>query len=132
MYLKDIIAEIIRQGNVERFFPMFYNCVQETGGLFPRLSRDASLFLRFDFANHIVAFLSHSYFHKEESGFESMFPDISAADFNQKERDIICYLSGYVFGTLSRRIKNSKHWNSQVNEENVKVLLAGKTENTTI
>ena len=90
---------------------------------------DASLFLGFAFAHHIVAFLSHGYFHRGGSGFESTSPDISATDFSQKERDIICYLSGYVFGTLSRRIRNSKHWNSQINNENLKVLLAGKIEN---
>ena len=104
-YLQDIIAEIIRKGNVEKFFPMFYNCVQETGGLFP--CQEMLLYF--------LGLTLHGYFHM---------------DFNQKERDIICYLSGYVFETLNRRIRNSKHWNSQINEENLKVLLSGKTENS--
>ena len=67
-YPQDIIAEFLCKGNVEKIFPMFYNCAQETDGLFHRLSRE--------------------------------------------------------------EIRNSKHWNSQINKENLKVLLAGKTENS--
>ena len=97
--------------------------------MFPRLIKDASLFLGFDLANHIVAFLSHGYFHTETSGFQRTFSDISAVEFTQKEKAIICYLGGYVFATLSRRIRNSKNWNSKLSQDNLKILIAGKALN---
>ena len=97
--------------------------------LMPRLSKDASLFLEFDLANHVVALLSHGYFHTETSGFQRTFSDISAVEFTQNEKAIICYLGGYVFATLSRRIRNSKNWNSKLSQDNLKILIAGKTLN---
>ena len=103
-----------------KILPLISNCVQRSECLFPRLSKDASLFLGFDLANHIVAFLSHCYFHTETSGFQRTFSDISAVEFTQKEKAIICYLGGYVFATLSRRIRNSKNWNSNLTFVNIK------------
>ena len=97
--------------------------------MFPQLSKDASLFLGFDQANHIVAFLSHGYFHTETSGFRRTFSDISAVEFTQKEKAIICYLGGYVFATLSMRIRNSNKWDSKLSQDNLKILIAGKSLN---
>ena len=97
--------------------------------MFPRLSKDDSLFLWFDLANHIVAFLSHGYFHTETNGFQRTFSDISAVEFAQKEKAIICYRGGYMFATLSRRIRNSKNWNSKLSQDNLKILIAGKALN---
>ena len=84
-------------------------------------------FFGFDLANHIVAYVCHGYFHDENSGFETAFP--ATADLTEKEKDIIGYLSGYVFGTFSRRIRNSEKWNSPVNQQHLKILLNGKTDN---
>ena len=127
--LQHVVNEFTLRGDGEKFYPSFFNCVQISECLFPRLSKDASLFLGFDLANHIVAFLSHGYFHTETSGFQRTFSDIFAVEFTQKEKAIICYLGGYVFATLSRRIRNSKNWNSKLSQDNLKILIAGKTLN---
>ena len=106
------------RGNGEKFYPSFFNYVQKSECLFTRLSKNSSLFLGFDQANHIVAFLS-----------QKTFSDISAVEFAQKEKAIICYLGGYEFATLSRRIRNSKNWNSKASQDNLKIVIAGKALN---
>ena len=125
--LQHVVNEFTLRGDGEKFYPLFFNCVQRSECLLPRLSKDASLFLGFDLANRIVAFLSHGYFHTETSGFQRTFSDISAVEFIIEA--IICYLGGYVFATLSRRIRNSKNWNSKLSQDNLKILIAGKALN---
>ena len=34
-----------------------------------------------------------------------------------------------MFATLSRRIRNSKNWNSKLSQDNLKIMIAGKTLN---
>ena len=101
--LQHVVNEFTLRGDGEKFYPSFFNCVQRSECFFPRLCKDASVFLGFGLANHIVAFVSHVYFHTETSGFQRTFSDISAVESTQKEKAIICYLGGYVFATLSRR-----------------------------
>ena len=125
--LQHGVNEFTLRGDGETFYP--FNCVQRSECLFPRLSKDASLFLGFDLANHLVAFLSHGYFHTKTGGFQRTFSDILAVEFTQKEKAIICYLGGYVFATLSRRIRNSKNWNSKLIQDNLKILIAGEALN---
>lgn len=48
-------------GDGEKFYPSFYNNVQNSDGLFPRLSKNSILFLGYELANHIVAYLSHGH-----------------------------------------------------------------------
>ena len=54
--LQHVVNEFTVRGDGEKFYPSFFNRVQRSECLFPRLSKDASLFLGFDLANHIVAF----------------------------------------------------------------------------
>ena len=51
----------------------------------------------------------------------------SCINFSKKEFSIIKYLGGYVFGTLYRRIKRSKHCQSQFSLQCIHLLTAGKS-----
>ena len=55
-YVKEVVDRFIVAGNGERFFPAFYDCVHRNN-MFPNLNGDASLFLGFDLASHIVAYV---------------------------------------------------------------------------
>ena len=55
--------------------------------------------------------------------------EFHCAKLTQKERDIAKYMSGYVFGTLYRRIRCSKqHYKQILNMQSLSILLAGKSE----
>ena len=54
--------------------------------------------------------------------------EFHCAKLTQKERDIAKYMSGYVFGTLYRRIRCSKQHKQILNMQSLSILLAGKSE----
>ena len=91
-----------------------------------RLSKDACLFLGFDLVSHIVSYLTHGHFYIEDSTVE-ISTDVSEMSFIQKGKDIICYLGGFVFGTLSRRLRNSKKWETKTIQDSLSILTAGKS-----
>ena len=93
--------------------------------MFQRLSKDACLFLGFDLASHIVSYLTHGHFYIEDSTVE-ISTDVSEMSFIQKEK-YICYLGGFVFGTLSRRLRNSKKWQTKTIQDSLSILTAGKS-----
>ena len=51
----------------------------------------------------------------------------SCINFSKKEFSIIKYLGGYVFGTFYRRIKRSKHCQSQFSLQFIHLLTTGKS-----
>ena len=88
-------------GNAEKFYPEIYNCFSQNV-VFKNLSKNASLVLGLEVANHVLAHLSSS------SSFQDpAHLDTETGNFSEKEIAIVTYLSGYVFGTLYRRIRSS-------------------------
>lgn len=124
-YVQTVVDEFIRNGDGEKFYPLFYICVQKADPLFNGLSKHANLFLGYELANHIVAYVSSGHLLEEEN--ENYCPELSTAGVSTKEKEIICYLGGCVLGSLSRRIRSSKNWNTETNQDNLKLLAAGKT-----
>ena len=123
---ETVICKFVCDGNGELFYPSFYNCVEKEDCMFQRLSKDACLFLRFDLASHIVSYLTHGHFYIEDSTVE-ISTDVSEMSFIQKEKYIICYLGSFVFGTLSRRLRNSKKWQTKTIQDSLSILTAGKS-----
>ena len=123
----DMVKEIIQnyKGDGENFYPDFYNCVTGDEKAFPKLSRRTSVIVGLEIANHTLAFLS--------SG--QVTTNNDTIDFNtesqltKKEKNIVSYLSGYVFGTLYRRIRCSKYHQSVLSTESLNILTAGKSNN---
>ena len=95
--------------------------------MFPNLSRDASFFLGFDLASHVVAYLLCGHMYSSEEAKYDVDLNLSNSNLSQKENDIISYLGGYVFGTFSRRIRNSKKWQSLPCQHCLSILLSGRT-----
>ena len=96
--VKQVICDF--NGDGETFFPLFYKCVSGEEIVFPRLSRRCSVLLGFEVANYVIARLTGSANINNIEG-------TPAKDLNEKERKKVTYLSGYVFGTLYRRIRRS-------------------------
>lgn len=60
--VKDVISNLETDGNGEKFYPSFYECVfSRFTVMFPSFGRDASLSIGLELADHILAFLSAGY-----------------------------------------------------------------------
>ena len=115
--VRNVIGEF--RGNAEKFYPAFYKSVSEVVA-FRNLSRRSSVILGFEVANHVLAHLTGSNVNESTVDFT---PPIK---FSHKEQNIIKYLSGYVFGTLYRRIRTSKSCQNMFGVQSLHILLAGK------
>ena len=118
-FVRDLIGCF--NGDLEKFYPTFYKCVSSDENAFKNLSRRSSRILGYEVANHVVAHLTGSFVKESGSGVE-LRPNVS---FTEKESDIIKYLSGYVFGTIYRRIRLSKSAQSMLGFQSLSILLAG-------
>ena len=92
-HVKNVIQKF--DGDGEKFFPSFYNCVSGGKHVFPRLSRKCSVLLGYEVANSILAHLNGQ--HKQDNTNNNTS---TVVELNCKEKNIVTYLSGYVFGTL--------------------------------
>lgn len=118
-YVRDVIKKF--KGNAEKFYPSFYKCVSSDDIVFKNLSRRSSVILGFEVANHVLAHLTDSAAKENTVDFSSQI------SFSDKERNIIQYLCGYVFGTFYRRIRRSKSCQSIFGIQCLDLLLAGKS-----
>lgn len=115
-YFRDIVGEF--KGNAEKFYPKFYKCVSDNL-IFKNLSKRSSVLLGCEVANHVLAHLTGSVV-KESS------VELSSPSYTSKENNIIKYLSGYVFGTVYRRLRQSKVTQSMLGLQCLHLLIAGK------
>ena len=117
--VRDVIKSFC--GDSETFYPQFYKCIAEAEIPFPGISKNAGLLLGFEVANHVVAHLSGSTFKDDILTFSHY-----CTKFTEKEKSIICYVSGYVFSTIYRRIRFSKKIKTTFHQQCLSILLAGK------
>lgn len=87
-FVRDVIGSF--KGDAEKFYPAFYKSVSENI-VFRNLSNRSSILLGFEVANHVLAHLTNSTVKENTVEFSSH------VNFSPKERNIIQYLSGYVF-----------------------------------
>ena len=94
--------------------------------LLPGLSMNCSRLLGFEIANHVLSHLSGVKIKDDVLSFEK-----ENYNFSEKEKSIICYLSGYVVGTFYRRIRFSRSSNKDVlyHKQCLSILLAAKRNN---
>ena len=118
-FIKDCITNY--KGDAEKFYPSFYKCVSSKEIVFKNLSRRASVILGFEVANLVLSHLTGAIVQDHAVDFSSCI------NFSKKEFSVIKYLGGYVFGTLDRRIKRSKHCQSQFSLQCIHLLTAGKS-----
>ena len=97
--VKNIVNSF--DGNAENFYPAFYKVFSETPSPFKNLSQGCAI-LSFEGANLVLAHLTGASFKNDIITFKH-----ESHQFTEKEKSIITYLSGYVFGTFFCRIKFS-------------------------
>ena len=100
LLIKPILAEF--NGNAAKYYPRFYKVFSETNP-FQNLSHNCCLLLGFEVANHVLSRLTGAIYNENVLTIDDISPK-----FTEREKSIIAYLSGYVFGTLYRRIRFSK------------------------
>ena len=108
-------------GNQDKFLPRFYKVVSEEIEIFKNLSRNCCLLLGFEVANLILAHLNGA-LQMEATG---SIADVRTK-FSDKERGVIAYLSGHVFGEIYKRIRKSKKWENLKHQQYLSLLDAGK------
>ena len=116
-YIRDVLGEF--KGNAEKFYPKFYRCVSEEV-VFKNLSPRSSVLLGCEVANHVLA-------HLTGSKVKDSLVEFPTPSYSIKEIAIIKYLSGYVFGTIYRRIRRSKSTQSMLGIQSLSILLSGKS-----
>ena len=84
------------RNELERFYPTFYKKISEREFPFPEVSRPCGLILGYQAADCIAKKLTNSNSDKEHNGI--------ILGLNKRGISIVCYISGYVLGTLSRRV----------------------------
>ena len=115
-YIRDVLGEF--KGDAEKFYPKFYKCVPEV--VFKNLSPRSSVLLGCEVANHVLA-------HLTGSKVKDSLVEFPTPSYSIKEMTIIKYLSGYVFGTIYRRIRRSKSTQSMLGIQSLSILLSGKS-----
>ena len=119
------------KGDTEKFYPSFYKIFSNAENVYKNLGSQCSLLLSFEVANHVLSHLTGGTFKEDVITFD----DFSCSEeFSEKESSLISYLSGYVFGTLYRRIRFSKSGKgkSYYGQQCLSFLLAGKCSGESI
>ena len=129
-FIQKIILDF--NGNGEKFYPSFYN-VFLTEPMFPRLGHLESRMLGREVANHVLAHLTSHL--SSPLALSSTTPSLSltpattssSKTFTIKEQNVICYLSGFVFHTIHKRLSRpSSSKSSSVKEKYLALLIAAK------
>lgn len=97
--IKPLIVSFKLKGDAEKFYPSFCSTVKES--MFPGLDGFCSNVLKYELANHVLAFLSKLKLINNKIEFELL----TETKFTNKDLQIINYLSGCVVGTFYRRIR---------------------------
>ena len=115
-FIKELI---VSYDGGEKFYPAFYKIVSDTEDFFPGMDKNNSLLVGFELANHVLKYLKKSTIPGGNTN------DNESLVFSDKERSIISYLGGYVFGTMYRKVRFSPE-KSDYQEQCLAFLLAGK------
>ena len=108
--------------NSENFYPKFYKAVTQLD-TFCGLSKKCSTVVGFELANHVLA-----YYKSRSSSVLSVSSQEFCVDLSEREVVVVVYIAGYVFGQLYRRIRKSRLWESDLCQQKLSLLKAGKIE----
>ena len=106
--------------NAEKFYPKFIKVVSQIDSI-SGLSKESSTVVGFELANQVLA-----HYKSLKSPETAKSPEIST--LSDREVAIVVYIGGYVFGELYRRIRRSKAWASDMNQQKLALFKAGKVE----
>ena len=115
--VKDTIISFKASGNDEKFYPAFYKCVSDAESFLQGVSKMPAQLVGFEAAYHVRIHISGGMNNKGDNNAE-----VSRNSFSEKDRSIICYLAGYVFGTLYRRLRFSSNKDTDYNQQCLSIL----------
>lgn len=124
-YTYKFVSQVVESfdGNAEKFFPSFYDCVSGDNIIFQNLDKRCSTILGFELANVVLA-------HLNSNDILTNNTDPVCMELNSKERNITKYLSGYVIHTLYFRLRKSAKHKNDINTKHLSLLLATKDLST--
>ena len=88
--------------------------------LFRNLDSRSSKFLGCEVANSVLSHLNGTNKHENLS--------VELKEFDDKERSILKYISGYMFKTLYCRLRKSSRHQTDINISHMNIFLAGKAD----
>ena len=94
-----MMSTFLINGNGEKFYPQFYDCVSGDEIVFRGLNKRCSVILGLEVA------------HLTGSRTSDTLCSVDIQELDGKERNIVKNLSGYVFHTLYRRLRKAKYHN---------------------
>ena len=112
-------------GNGEKFYPLFFDTfIREK--IFPRLSKKCLGILGCEVSNHVLAHLVKNS-SPSTSSLSTAVASTSTITLTEKEKNVVCYLSGYVCHTIYKRLRRDGcRRKSEIGEKYLSLLLAGK------
>ena len=116
--IEDFSASFKYVNELEKFFPMFYSMVTKKDSIH-NLSKDSSVAVGFEMANEVIL----HYKNKD-------LPTQSTSTCSLSDRDVtvVVYVSGYVFSNLYRKLRKSSKWETEIVQQKLTILKAGKTD----
>ena len=122
--MKSILCSFNHSRDLEKFYPKFMQLFNKEN-FFPHLlSINCNKLLGMELQHHIVCHITGSSMNENVVNFENV-----GKTFTERQKSIIAYLSGYVFGTMYRRIRFSKltHNSADIyHRQCLSFLIAGK------
>ena len=127
LHLSKAIEDVVDRfsEDFDKFYPMFYAVVSRKGGLF-KLTRNCCMLLGMELANQIIASIVGI---KNTGPADILHFNTNLITLNEKEKNALAYLSGYVCGTLYRRICRAGKGKTEQRTSFLAILLATKIEN---
>ena len=126
----NLITPVINSfnGDVEKFYPSFYKVFVDAEDPFRGLDVNCTRLLGFEIANHILAYITGATYSDDVVHFDC------DTKFSAKEKSLIAYLSGYVFGAFYHQIRFSKtaHQDQTYHQQCLSFLVAGKCVGETV
>lgn len=109
-------------GGSEIFYPKFYKIFIDNSEAFKGLSHECSMLLVMEIANLILRYITRATFIDDVPTFS-----YNGNQFTEKEKSIITYIIGYVFGTMFHRMRFSKLHNTTLyHQQCLSFVMAGK------
>ena len=123
--LEATIASFKDNGDAEKFYPQFYKDINCDRGIFINsLTKKTTRLLGYELCNHVLAFLTNSFCNNSFVNLN----DLLSVELSDRDKEIILYLSGYVFGTFYCRVRCSRLWQQKLSTDCLSLLNAGKIE----
>ncbi len=120
---EDVIEKFSE--DFDKFYPKFYGIISRKEGLF-KLSRNCYLLLGMELANQIISLIVGI---QNTDQADILHFNSSLIGLSEKEKNALVYLSGYVCGTLYRRIRKVGKVKTAQQGQFLAMLLATKVEN---